>query len=412
MRRSTTKPNAARRPPLHGVEAARPAHLREANCRLLLRLLRQHSPCFKADLVRESGLSATTVSVSVAHLRTLGLVTISGDGESSGGRPPRLLHFNHRRGLVAGADVGGTRLRMILADLNGTSLSRWTTCLSDEQKTPAGIVALMQTGLREMVREAGTRARVLHVTVGAPGITDVDRGVVLAAPNLDGWTNCPLGALVEQAMRIPCTVENDVNLAAVGEHTVGQARDAQNFLFIAMGTGVGAGIFLGGVLYHGAHWSAGEIGYLPVQDLPREPVRLQATGQLERTIGGAGIEGRWRTALRHSGVSAKDSLSRLHAPQIFDLAAAGDPLALEVTTATARILADAIGTLSLLYNPEVVILGGGVGAHRTLCSMTEAFLHENEFAHPLLRVSSLGTEAQLSGAVSMSLSAAEADLLC
>ncbi len=411
-RRSTAQHSAIRPPRLHGAEAARPAHLREANCRLLLRLLRQRNPCSKAELVRESGLSATTVSVSVSHLRTLGLVTIAGDGESSGGRPPSLIHLNRRRGLVAGADVGGTRLRMVLADLNGTAVSHWATRLSADQKTPEAVVALMQMGLRAMAQQSGLRLRVLHLTVGAPGITDVDRGVVLAAPNLEGWTHCPLAALVKRTMRIPCTVENDVNLAAVGEHAAGQAQDAQNFLFIAMGTGVGAGIFLRGSLYHGVGWSAGEIGYLPVQGLPREQVRLQASGQLERTIGGTGIEARWRTALRHSNVHTEQNLHRLHASEIFDLAAGGNPLAMEVTTVTARLLADAIVTLSLLFNPEVVVLGGGVGAHRTLRAATETFLHENELAHPVLLMSSLGTEAQLSGAIALSLSAVEAYLLC
>lgn len=400
------------RSPLRGIEAARPSQLREANCRLLLRLLRRNSPCSKADLVRNSGLSGTTVSVSVTHLTKLGLVEEIGGGESSGGRPPSLLRFNSRHGFVAGADVGGTRLRMVLADLNGKPVAHWATHLNDKQKTPRAIVALMQTGIREMARQAGVPPRVLHLTVGAPGITDVDHGVVLAAPNLQGWTDFPLRALVEREIKVACTVENDVNLAALGEHAQGEAQGVDNFIFIALGTGVGAGIFLRGALYQGANWSAGEIGYLPVQGMPREPVRLYETGQLERTIGGAGVEAMWQKALRRDRRSSNQALMQLHAPQVFDLADEGHPLAIEVTTATARILADAIGTLSLLYNPHVVVLGGGVGAHRVLCSATAAFLRENEFAQPMLRASSLGTEAQLSGAVSLSLSAAEAGLLC
>jgi glucokinase len=411
MRRSGGKQAASPRLPLR-AEAARPAQLRESNCRLLLRLLRSSSPCSKADLVRNSGLSATTVSVSIAHMTKLGLVEELGDGESSGGRPPSLLQFHGGHGLVAGADVGGTRLRMMLADLNGRPVAQWATHLGERQKTPRAIVSLMQTGIREMVRQAEVSARVLHLTVGAPGITDVEHGVVLAAPNLQGWTDFPMRALVEREMKVPCTVENDVNLAAVGEHARGEAQGVQDFIFIALGTGIGAGIYLRGALHHGADWSAGEIGYLPVLGMPREPVRLEQTGQLERAIGGAGVEAMWQKALRRERRSGNAELMQLHAPQVFDLADEGHALAAEVTTATARILADAVGTLSLLYNPEVVVLGGGVGRHRTLCSATEAFLRENEFAQPKLRASSLGAEAQLFGAVSLSLSAAEAGLLC
>ena len=408
---STTNPNAgqpvASPLPLR-AEAARPSHLREANCRLLLRLLRRDSPCSKADLVRQSGLSATTVSAAIAQLTKLSLVEEVGNGDSSGGRPPGLLRLNSRRGFVAGADVGGTRLRMMLADLNGRPVANWATHLGNKQKTPRAIVTLMQAGLREMARQAGVSARVLHLTVGAPGITDVTNGVVLVAPNLHGWTN----SLVEREMKLSCTVDNDVNLAALGVHAEGQARDTQDFVFIAMGTGVGAGIFLRGALHHGADWSAGEIGYLPVAGLPREPILVHETGQLERSIGGAGIEAAWHKVLRRERHAAHHSLMQLHAPQVFDLADEGHPLAIEVITSTARILADAIRMLSLLYNPRLVVLGGGVGSHRTLCSAAETFLREDEYVQPMLRISSLGAAAQLFGAVAVSLSAVEAGLLC
>ncbi len=379
---------------------------------MLLGLLRKTDPCSRADLVRSSGLSATTVSVAVAQLVSMGLVEDLGDGESSGGRPPGLLRFNAAHGLVAAADVGGTRLRMMLADLNGRPISQWATHLVERQKTPRAIVALMQTGLREMTRQAAVTDRILHIAVGAPGITDVHHGVVAAAPNLQGWTDFPLQALVERETRIRATVENDVNLAALGEHARGAAQGVDDFIFVALGTGVGAGIFMKGVLHHGADYSAGEIGYLPVSGMPREDVRLEETGQLERVIGGAGIEAMWQKTLRRDRRTANQSLLELRATQVLDLADEGHALALEVVTATARILADAIGTIALLLNPRMVVLGGGVGAHKALCRATETFLRQNQFAQPELRTSTLGTEAQLFGAVSLALSAAEADLLC
>src|ERR1700751_4981392 len=98
------------------TQPSRPAHLRQVNARGLLRLLREHNPCSKADLVRLSGLSAPTVSSAVSHLESLGLIENLGEGESSGGRPPGMLRFHASHGYVAGADIGGTRLRMMLAD--------------------------------------------------------------------------------------------------------------------------------------------------------------------------------------------------------------------------------------------------------------------------------------------------------
>ena len=395
-----------------GTEAARPGQLREANCRMLLRLLRSIGPCSKADLVRGSGLSATTVSVAVDQLSGRGLIQKLGDGESKGGRPPGLLRFHAEHGLVAAADVGGTSLRMMLANLSGQPVAHWATHLGERQKTPRAVVSLIGKGLREMARTSSMRTQVLHLVIGAPGITDVERGVVFAAPNLKGWTDLHLRELAERDLKVAVTVENDVNLAAVGEASLGVAKGKQDYVFIAVGTGVGAGVFLRGALHHGARWTAGEIGYLPVMNMPREPVHLERTGQLESVIGGRGIKAMWHDVLRRESLDGDQLLKGYRASQIFDLAAEGHALATEVLSHTACVLAEAITILALLYDPQMVVLGGGVGSHMALCRATEKELRKNQFAQPALHSSSLGSEAQMYGGISLALSAVEAHLLC
>ncbi len=390
----------------------RPSHLRQINTRGLLQLVRTHSPCSRADLVRYSGLTAPTVASAIAYLESMNLVESLGDGESSGGRPPELIAFNATHGFVAGADVGGTRLRMMLADLNGNSAAQWSMQLSAKQKTPAAVCTLIHEGLLELCRLANTSiSKVVHLTVGAPGITDVERGTVLSAPNLTQWNQVPLRSLLQDATGIDTLVENDTNLAAVGEHWQGSARNTDNFVFIAMGTGVGAGIYLGGRLHHGSEWSAGEIGYLSVAGQPYESVRMRDNGQLERAIGGAGIERHWLQTLKSDIRQHDAALARLRAPHIFDLAQEGDPLALKVLTYTAEILAGVIATIALLFNPSLIVLGGGVGSHECLCRATESFVARSDFARPQLKSSSLGTQAQLFGAIALSLSAVEAKLI-
>ncbi len=394
------------------AQPSRPAHLRQVNARGLLRLLREHNPCSKADLVRLSGLSAPTVSSAVSHLESLGLIENLGDGESSGGRPPGLLRFHATHGYVAGVDIGGTRLRMMLADLNGKLITQWSTQFSDRQRTPKAVCSLIHDGLKVMCHEGSTSLKkVLHMTAGAPGITNVDSGVVLSAPNLNEWNDVPLRAMLERETGIPSLVENDTNLAAVGEHWRGSAEGVGDFIFVAMGTGVGAGIFLQGRLHHGADWSAGEIGYMGVNGSPRESLQVRSTGQLERAIGGGGIENEWRRLLTRDGRVKDASLLKLRATEIFDLAAEGDRLAYEVVQYTAGILAHCISDLALVLDPEVVILGGGVGSHSELCRVTQRILERNEFAQPRLRSSSLGTQAQLHGAIYLSLAASEVRLL-
>jgi glucokinase len=391
---------------------SRPSHLRQTNARGLLQLLQEHNPCSKADLVRYSGLSAPTVSSGIAHLESLGLVESMGDGESSGGRPPGLLRFNATHGYVAAADIGGTRLRMVLADLNGTVITQWSVLLGSDQKTPERVCSLAAEGVKVMCRQSGIPLRkILHLAAGAPGITNVATGVVLSAPNLDRWNDVSLRSLLQDAVGVPCLVENDTNLAAQGEHWRGAARGIDNFVFIALGTGVGAGIFLHGKLHHGAHWNAGEIGYFGLSGKKRLPIRMRELGQLERAIGGRGIEEEWLRVLHRTSPKATRELTQMKASQIFDLAKEGDRCAIEVVRYTAAILSDAIADISLLLNPEIIVLGGGIGSHEELCRATEKLMQRHEFAQPALRSSSLGSQAQLHGALSLSLSSVEEQLL-
>lgn len=393
-------------------QPSRPAHLRQVNARGLLRLLREHNPCSKADLVRLSGLSAPTVSSAVSHLESLGLIENLGEGESSGGRPPGLIRFRASHGYVAGVDIGGTRLRMMLTDLNGRVVSQWSTQFTEKQRTPKAVCALVHEGLKMMCQEGSTSLKkVLHLTAGAPGITNVDAGVVISAPNLKEWDDVPLRAMLEKEIGVPTLVENDTNLAAVGERWRGSAEGVDNFFFVALGTGVGAGIFLEGRLHHGADWSAGEIGYMSVNGEQRAPLKMRSTGQLEDAIGGQGIEREWRSLLERDRKGNDAGLAKLRASEVFDLASEGDRLAGELVQYAARILANCISDLALVLDPEVVILGGGVGSHGELCRATRKVLEQNEFARPRLRSSSLGTQAQLHGAIYLSLAASETKLL-
>lgn len=311
-------------------------------------------------------------------------------------------------GYIATADIGGTRVRMLLARQDGTRAADWSTRIPDEAKAPDAIIDLLHAGLNAMLATVPA-APVLHMTVGAPGITDVERGVVLAAPNLPGWTEVPLRGLVESRFGVPAAVDNDTNLAALGEYTSGMAQGVDSLLFVALGTGVGSGIVLGGKLYRGKNGSAGEIGYLPVTGMPTEPLQMSRTGQLEGLIGGLGIEAHWKRLLRGTG---REGLGALRAPQIFDLAEGGDTLAMEVLQGTAKLLADALCTVILVLDPAMIVLGGGVGSHRSLAAATAECLRDNEFIVPEIRSSALGTEAQLYGAVAVSVAALQAEFRC
>jgi glucokinase len=378
----------------------RPQKVGEENSRTLLRLVRQHAPCSRADLVRLSGLTAPAVSAAVEKMRGKGLIRFTKNGASTGGRPPYQLEFNAACGYVAGVDIGGSTLRTALADLSGRILAARTAPLQ-RKKTPQDLVNLIKAELEHLCEAQNIPARkVLHLGVGAPGITNVREGIVVSAPNLSGWHEVPLRDLLENAVGISCSIENDVNLAAWGERSAGAALGTDDFVFLALGTGLGAGIVLNGQLHHGAHWAAGELGYMLGPDLSPEPLALDRPGVLESAVGGKAIEQVWKQS-----TSGKTSL---RATEIFDRARAGDPVAGQVLTQTAEHLATAITNLSLVLDTTLVILGGGVGHHPALRDAVEQAVAQNQFASPEVVLSSLGDQAQIHGAIWVALQAAEA----
>jgi len=387
----------------------RPFVLRQWNARELLALLRSNSPCSRADLVRLSGLSAPTVSSTIEALEKKNLVERLGPGASNGGRRPDMLRFNSKYGFVAGVDIGGSSLRLALADLDGTILGRWTAN-TRVHRTPAKIVDLIHKGMSELLRQQGLSDRhLLAIAAGAPGVTDVKRGVVISAPHLMDWDNVPLRSLLENRFKVPAVVENDVNAAAVGERWRGAAQGVDDFVFLAIGTGIGAGLFIRAELYHGADWSAGEVGYLLVPGTRATSVALDKPGALETLIGGHGIERAWRKACEAAG--SKNKLDpNLRPTQVFALAESGNPIANKILTEAAQILGDAISNISVLLNSSLVVLGGGIGTSQPLFEEVRYLLENNEFARPRLAITTLGEDAQLYGVVRLALDRVEETL--
>lgn len=389
----------------------RPELLREVNARQLLRLLRLHGPCSRADLVRWSGLSAPTVSSAVSFLHDHDLVEAMGPGRSNGGRRPALLRFNHGLGYVVGVDIGRSVIRVALADLRGIIIERWVTdCPA--KLSPEQAVRRLAMGIRELERRHGVRPeKVLAVAAGVPGITNPVAGVVISVPNFNPrWDDVPLRRLLERKCGVTTAVENDVNLAAAGESWCGIARGVKDFVFLSIGTGVGAGIFVNGQLYHGSEWTAGEIAYLYVPGTEEAPLALRRRGPLESVIGSEGIEQFW-LSLGGGAKSGGKRVPRLEAAEIFDLAGRGSAPAQDVLQQTARILADAITNVCVILNSSLVVLGGRIGTHPALYQAADRILERNEFSRPRLAVSSLGREAQLFGAIWLALNVADSKIL-
>ena len=282
-------------------------------------------------------------------------------------------------------------------------LGKWSAS-TKETSSPEMVIAQIGKGIDSLLKDSSaSRSSLAAIAAGAPGITNREAGVVVATSYLRGWRDVPFQSLLESAFHIPALVENDVRMAALGEHWMGVARGISDFVFLAIGTGIAAGIFANGTLLQGANCTAGEVGYMYVPGASEQVAQPGTPGSLESTLGGDGIRQRWLEAGKSSAHS-----KHLTATEVFDVAVAGDPLAKVVLDRSAQLLAYAVYNISLVLNPSLFVLGGGVGRNGALRDAAEAVLQRySEPAQPRLIISRLGQDAQLMGAIRLALDTVE-----
>ena len=362
--------------------------------------------------MRASGLSAPTVTNVVKDLLSESLVEPLGEGESSGGRPPDMIRFKAERGCLLSVEISAKSLSFLLTDLNGREIDTHKVSLANRKTTPEAICGYIGDELKDLLRkQKKTRAELLALVVGVPAITNVEEGSVLSISTLQDWRSVPLRAMLSKIAKCLVIVENDTNLAAQGEQYCGAAQTESDFVFINIGTNVGAGIFLRGRIHHGAQWSAGEIAYLRLPSISRRRPTIHEFGELETVLTTSGILKRWheeagKTARRGGGVESK-----MDASGILKLAQAGDACAEKIVHQVTEIVADTIVNLSLILNPGLILLGGEVGSHPVLIDFVKKQLEGGEFAVTKVASSQLGDRAVLWGAISLALDALPSVLL-
>jgi len=394
------------------IPIGRPSVLRHTNAHSILKLLRECGSCSRADLVRASGLSAPTVTNVVKDLLAESLVEPLGEGESSGGRPPDMIRFKAERGCLLAVEISAESLSFLLTDLNGSEIDTQKVSLVKRKTTPEAICGYIGDELKALLRkQKKTRDQLLALVVGVPAITNVDEGSVLSISTLEGWRSVPLRAMLEKIAKCLVIVENDTNLAAQGEQHCGAARTETDFIFINIGTNVGAGIFLRGRIHHGSQWSAGEIAYLRLPSISRRQPTIHEFGELETVLTTSGILKRWHEEAGKSARSSSRAESEVDALGILRLGQAGDARAEKIVRHLAEIVADILVNLSLILNPGLILLGGEVGSHPVLIDFVRKQLEGGEFAVTKVASSALGDRAVLWGAISLALDAIPSVLL-
>lgn len=349
----------------------------------------------RAGIARSTGLSKPTVSALIADMESAGLVRVCDESPSSGsiGRPAAQYELvpTARHSVVA--DIGATKILVGVADLFGNLVAeRALTTGPDARSALEGVTAAALEMLQGI--DGGCHA----MCVGVPGVYRPDGDRVEQALNLPGFDNLAPGAYLTERLDARVHVENDVNLAALGELTrMGEEQADGDFAAISVGTGIGLGMVVGGDLYRGGTGSAGELGSLLLS--PPEPGETPVT--LEDVASAPSIRKRFGRAIEGGHCSGLDAGADV--PDILAAAATGDAAASAVLDEVAAAMALAVSHLCLIADPTRIVFGGGVGANPVFVDAVRVRLARLVAAPPELAASTLGRQAALVGAVSMSL---------
>ena len=378
--------------------------LRELGEQAVLETIFREGPITRPEIAASTSLSKPTVSAAVSRLEQAGLVRADGIRPGPRGRRPVAYVVSDRAGFVVGCDIGGTNLRVATADLFGEPI-----CDLKQPTTKAGSRAVAAQVL-EMVsevidRSAGAYSRALALGISVPGVVDQSTGRVTSlAHNVAPEGGFDPLAVIRGRFDLPVLVDNNVNLAAVGERWFGLARGVATMVFIAVGAGIGMGIIIDDELVRGAHGAAGEIAYLPLVGDPFDP-RHRLHGGLEDEVAAAGILAAYAERRgEHSPVPAS-------VQEVFDLARDGDQAARAVVEHVAARLGAAIATVCAILDPELVVLGGGIGANPLLLRPVRGATAALVPITARIETTVLGDRAALQGAIAAALQAARDDLL-
>jgi glucokinase len=371
------------------------AAMREINRSAILEIIRRESPIARSTIAERLDVSLPTVMRIVDDLISEGFIRPHGSKEWSGGRKRPLLEFNPEGRLILGVDMGGTKMYGALSDLGGNILDEVN--FANHGTNGEDSFTRLTTLINALLASPRLADRHVHgIGVGAPGITLHKEGIVTWANTLH-WKNFPLKRRLSELYPLPITVDNDVNLAAMGELWFGAGQKTQNMVMIAIGTGIGAGIIIDGALYRGSNEASGEIGnMLPGCEFLGK--NYEAFGALESVASGTGIAERARNALKQK-LSAEE-LDNLTAEDVFEAAKQHHEWAWKIIDETVDYLTIAIANLMAAFDPEVIILGGGVS--RSAEMLIQPILRRMKGLIPTLPklvVSSLGLRAGVMGAI-------------
>jgi glucokinase-like ROK family protein len=358
-----------------------------------------------------TGWSKAKASQEILSMVERGLLVEVGEGASQGGRRPHLLRINPQLGYIVGVDIGATSLDLTLADVSGQIVQRCSES-ADVRNRPEQVLGRCVELVNEMCQTQGVPTdRILGIGVGVPGPVDFFRGVLVAPPLMMDWENFPIRSFFNETYPSAfVAVDNDVNIMALGEQRAGDGMGVDHFIYVKIGTGIGAGIISNGRIHRGADGCAGDIGHICV-DKQGPICRCGNQGCLEAMAAGPAIAEK-ATQAALSGKSPflrklLDANGGSLTPEDVNAACrAGDEAALEIIRASGEMIGDILAGLVNFFNPSHIFIGGGIAnfGNHLLVSIRRTVLRRSlplATSHLSINFSRASSNAGIIGAIAL-----------
>jgi glucokinase-like ROK family protein len=335
--------------------------LRRINKSIVMNTLRLQAPVSRARIANLTGLNKSTVSNIVNDLIEEGLVSENDQEDPKIGRPGINLGLRPDGGAVVGLEIGVDFITIVLTNFVAETL--WETRVEfSPSETQTSILRQAEQLVDHALSVTKEKhLRPLGVGIGLPGLINLRRGELILAPNLN-WKNVPLRLMFNQRFRLPIYIENEANLAALGEYYFGVARGYDNFIYLSSGIGLGGGIVIGGNLFRGGHGYAGEIGHIQ-RDPQGEKCGCGRIGCWETQVGPRAVLRRVKRELQiHSDPFllsvCQGDFNNLTFEMIVKFGLEGNTICRLAIEDVAGYLGAGIADLVNVFNPELVVIGG------------------------------------------------------
>lgn len=313
----------------------------------------------RSDLADRMGLTRAAVSLIVNDLIDNGIVLEAESRSAPSGRPPVVLEINPDQGRVASVDMGATHISIAIADFTARILQEIEFPFDIKSGPEASLIEVNRRLSQLLELQGLTISDLSAIGVGVPGPVITDAGLVYSPPLMPGWDHFPILETLKKMWGCPVTLNNDAELGALGEWAYGAGRGEKNIAYIKVGSGIGAGLILNKQIYNGTTGAAGEIGHLTIDE--RGPLcNCGNRGCLEAIAGGDAIAKQGQELARSGKRTLLSSLGKVNALDVAEAARRGDLPAQEILRRSGTFIGIAIAGLVNLFNPSMVIIGGGV----------------------------------------------------